>query len=135
VPLEPEGSAERAGKEKGDKIDTPAGGGIIELEPGSYLQLGVIKGGYRLSRRTRATQVPRFVTIWMAYEVRSGNPFKKYTPLDFDVGKEPILIKAEGVKLMLHKENTIQFEVLRADFKLTVTGFDTRRDLRVRTYP
>ena len=135
IPLEPEGGLEKAGREKGDKRDTPAGGGIIELEPGSYLQLGVIKGGYRLSRRTKATQVPRFVTIWMAYEVRSGNPFKKYTPLDFDVGKEPILIKAEGVKLMLHKENTIQFEVLRADFKLTVTGFDIRRDLRIRTHP
>jgi hypothetical protein len=79
--------------------------------------------------------VPRFVTVWMAYEVRSGNPFKKYTAFDFDVSKEPIQIRAEGVKLLLQKENTVQFEVVRADFKVTVTGFDLRRDLRIRTHP
>ena len=88
-----------------------------------------------MSRRTKATQVPRFITIWIAYEVRSGNPFKKYTSLDFDVSKEPIQIKADGVKLMLGKENTIQIEVIRSDFRVTVTGFDTHRDLRVRTHP
>ena len=36
---------------------------------------------------------------------------------------------------MLCRENTIQVEVVRPDFKLTVTGFDTRRDLRIRTHP
>jgi hypothetical protein len=41
----------------------------------------------------------------------------------------------EGVKLMLCKENTLQIEVIRSDFRVTVTGFDTRRDLRVRTHP
>ena len=88
-----------------------------------------------MSRRTKATQVPRFITIWIAYEVRSGNPFKIYTSLDFDVSKDPIQIKADGVKLMLGKENTIQIEVVRSDFRVTVTGFDTHRDLRVRTHP
>jgi hypothetical protein len=36
---------------------------------------------------------------------------------------------------MLGKENTIQIEVVRSDFRVTVTGFDTHRDLRVRTHP
>jgi hypothetical protein len=71
----------------------------------------------------------------MAYEVRSGNPFKKYTPLDFEVSRDPIHVRAEGVKLMLCRENTIVIEVVRPDFNLTVNGFDTRRDLRVRTHP
>jgi hypothetical protein len=136
LPLEPAGDAEKAGTHKSDKESKPLGGGdIIELEPGSYLQLSTIKGGFRLSRRARATQVPRFITIWIAYEVRSGNPFKKYTPLDFDVSQEPIHIKADGVRLMLCKENTIQIEVMRGDFRVTVTGFDTHRDLRVKTHP
>jgi hypothetical protein len=113
----------------------PGSGEFIELEPGSYLQLSAVKGGFRLSRRTRATQVPRLITLWIAYEVRSGNPFKKYTPLDFDVSREPIQIRSEGARLKLCKENAIQIEVVRSDFRLTVTGFDTRRDLRVRTYP
>ena len=136
MPLEPSGNAEKPGKDKfGEENKRPGDEGIIELEPGSYLQLGAIKGGFRLSRRTRATQVPRFITIWVAYEVRSGNPFKKYTSLDFDVSQEPIQVKAEGVKLMLCKENTLQIEVIRSDFRVTVTGFDTHRDLRVRTHP
>jgi hypothetical protein len=136
MPLEPEGNAEKPGKEISDKVNRPIGDrDIVELEPGSYLQLGAIKGGFRLSRRPKATQVPRYITLWIAYEVRSGNPFKKYTPLDFDVSREPIQMKFEGVKPMLCKENTIQIEVIRSDFKVTVTGFDTRRDLRVRTYP
>ena len=136
MPLEPEGSDEKPGREPSDKATKPPGAGeIIELEPGSYLQLSAIKGGFRLSRRTKAMQVPRFITLWIAYEVRSGNPFKKYTALDFDVSREPIRLKTEGVNLMLCKENTIQIEVIRSDFKVTVTGFDTRRDLRVRTHP
>ena len=136
MPLEPIGNAEKPGKDKsGEENKHPGDEGIVELEPGSYLQLGAIKGGFRLSRRTRATQVPRFITIWIAYEVRSGNPFKKYTSLDFDVSQEPIQVKAEGVKLMLCKENTLQIEVILSDFRVTVTGFDTHRDLRVRTHP
>lgn len=136
MPLEPIGNAEKPGQDKSEKENKPPGGGdIIELEPGSYLQLSAIKGGFRLSRRTKATQVPRFITLWIAYEVRSGNPFKKYTSLDFDVSQEPIQVKADGVKLMLAKENAIQFEVIRSDFKVKVTGFDTHRDLRVRTHP
>jgi hypothetical protein len=67
--------------------------------------------------------------------VRSGNPFKKYTLLDFDVSREPIQLKIEGADLMLCKENTIQIEVIRSDFRVTLTGFDTRRDLRVKTHP
>lgn len=135
LPLEEGGGAEKPGKNKGDQRETSHEDMIVELEPGSYLQISAIKGGFRLGRRAKARQVPRFVTVWMAYEVRSGNPFKKYTALDFDVGIEPIQIRAEGAKLMLQKENTIQFEVIRADFRVTVTGFDLRRDLRIRTHP
>jgi hypothetical protein len=136
VPLEPTGNAETPGRQPSEKENAlPGSGEFIELEPGSYLQLSAVKGGFRLSRRTRATQVPRLITLWIAYEVRSGNPFKKYTPLDFDVSREPIQIRSEGARLKLCKENAIQIEVVRSDFRLTVTGFDTRRDLRVRTYP
>ena len=62
-------------------------------------------------------------------------PLRNTPHLDFDVSQEPIQVKAEGVKLMLCKENTLQIEVIRSDFRVTVTGFDTHRDLRVRTHP
>jgi hypothetical protein len=80
IPLEPVGNAEKSGKNISDDGNTSSpslDGDIVELEPGSYLQLNSIKGGFRLSRRTKASQVPRYITLWIAYEVRSGNPFKK----------------------------------------------------------
>jgi hypothetical protein len=121
-----------AGGEKGF-----ADGAIVDLEPGSYLQLSAVRGGggFRLKRRPHSVKIPHFITVWVAYEVRGGNPFKKYTPLDFDLSQKPIQIEVHGARLLLCKENTIQIEVVRGDFRLTVIGFDTRRDIRVRTHP
>ena len=113
------------------KITAP----FVDVIGSSYIQLKPVKGGFRLAKRSKATKVPRYVNIWIAYEVRSGNPFKKYTPLDFDISKPPIRIQIQGAKLLFNKENIIQIEVQKGNFKLTVTGFDMHRDLRVRTNP
>ena len=110
-----------------DDIVERAGLGILQLSP--------IKGGFRLNRRHRATRVPRFITVWAAYEVRSGNPFKKYSHLDFRIDKPPIRIRMEGARMLLCKENIIQIEVQQGDFGLAVTGFDIQRDLRVKIIP
>jgi hypothetical protein len=108
---------------------------FVDVIGSSYIQLKPVKGGFRLAKRSKATKVPRYVNIWIAYEVRSGNPFKKYMPLDFDICKPPIRIQIQGAKLLFNKENIIQIEVQKGNFKLTVTGFDMHRDLRVRTNP
>jgi hypothetical protein len=110
-------------------------GEIIESRSDNYLQLTPIKGGFNLAKKSKSKRVPRYITIWLAYEVRTGNPFKKYTPLDFDVGQPPISIRVTGAGLLLNKHNVIQIEVRQGNFKLTVTGFDTNRDLRVKTNP
>jgi hypothetical protein len=119
----------------GAEAQSHEAGAIVDLVPGSYLQLGAVRGGFRLRRRPGAKQVPKIIAVWVAYEVRSGNPFRKYTPLDFDVSREPIRVRVEGARLLLCRDNTLQVEVVRADFSLTVTGFDTHRDIRVRTHP
>ena len=108
---------------------------FVDVIGSNYIQLTPAKGGFRLTKRPKATKVPRYINIWIAYEVRSGNPFKKYTPLDFDLNKPPIKIQVQGAILLLNKENIIQIEVQKGNFKLTVTGFDIHRDLRVRTNP
>jgi hypothetical protein len=112
-----------------------AEGEIIESRGGHYLQLSAIKRGFNLAKKPDSNRVPRYITVWMAYEVRTGNPFKKYTPLDFDVGQPPIDIRIAGAVLLLRKHNVIQIEVQKGNFKLTVTGFDANRDLRVKTNP
>jgi hypothetical protein len=108
---------------------------FVDVIGSNYIQLTPVRDGFRLTKRPKATKVPRYINIWIAYEVRSGNPFKKYTPLDFDLNKPPLKIQVQGANLLLNKENIIQIEVQKGNFKLTVTGFDRHRDLRVRTNP
>jgi len=55
----------------------------VEIVNSNSLNLSPIKGGFRLSRRLSSIKVPRYISVWTAYEVRSGNPFKRYSPLDF----------------------------------------------------
>ncbi len=118
---------------KGDKKNGAED--LIHVEDKNRLQLTPKKGGFRLKRRPKAMKIPKYITVWMAYEVRSGNPFKKYTPFDFDAGQPPITIDLHGAKLLLKKENVIQIEVQKGDFYLSVKGFDIHRDLRVKIYP
>jgi hypothetical protein len=120
---------------KGGGGDQESDGTFVGVEGSNYLQLNALKGGFGLKRKPSATKVPRYITVWMAYEARSGNPFKKYTAFDFDVSLEPIRIKLSGCKLLLCRENTVQIEVSRGDFKLAIVGFDPHRDLRVKTNP
>ncbi len=108
---------------------------FIESRGQNYLQLNAIKGGFSLTKKSKSRRIPRYITIWMAYEVRTGNPFKKYTPLDFDVSQPPLFIEVSGAKLLLNKHNAIQIEVQQGDFKLAITGFDMHRDLRIKTNP
>lgn len=136
----PAASPEKAGhetkkKEKGDGEEKDGESTFVGVEGANYLQLNSIKGGFSLMRRPKSRKVPRFINVWMAYEVRSGNPFKKYTPLDFDVSKTPIQIKMNGGKLLLCRENILVAEILDVNFKLSVIGFDTHRDLRIKTNP
>jgi hypothetical protein len=119
----------------GPGAETVSDSEIIENRGENYLQLTPIKGGFNLSKKPKSKRVPRYITIWLAYEVRTGNPFKKYTSLDFDVGQPPISIQVTGAALLLSKHNVVQIEVLKGNFKLTVTGFDSNRDLRVKTNP
>jgi hypothetical protein len=110
-------------------------GAHTAVEGARYIQLRPVKGGFRLTRRPEATRVPRVITVWMAYEVRTGNPFKQYTPLDFNVRKKPLRVMLKGAKLRFASDNAIQIRVERGDFQLSVVGFDPHRDLRVKTRP
>lgn len=131
--LEQLGKKEKEVSGEGDKKKSTEP--IVDVIGSNYLQLTPIKGGFRLTKRQKATKVPRYINVWIAYEVRSGNPFKKYTPLDFDVSKPPIRLQIEGAKILLNNQNVIQIEVQRVNFKLSVTGFDMHRDLRIKTNP
>lgn len=107
----------------------------FEAGNAAYLQLHRVKGGFRLSRHAKACSLPRHISVWAAYEVRNGNPFKKYTPLDFDLEKPPMKVIAQGADTLVAQKNALQIEIKDPNFRLQVTGFDINRDLRIKTHP
>ncbi len=78
---------------------------------------------------------PHRFTVKFAYMIPGGNPFNKWSPLDFELDRKDIKIDYEGgdifYKNSSEKENKIAFTVTGNDFKVSVTGFDINRDLAV----
>jgi len=78
---------------------------------------------------------PQTIRIEAAYDVATGNPFKKYNPLDFKLGKNGginISMTTDAAKLISSKENIIRLEVTKLPFKLNAAGFDVNRDLKIK---
>jgi hypothetical protein len=102
------------------------------------LQLHRIEGGFSLvsSESFSPEQTPREVKIRLAYEVARGNAFKKYSPLDFRLGKSGNISMSvssnDDVKVVSADNNEIVLQILKVPFKVTAKGFDENRDLKVR---
>jgi hypothetical protein len=68
----------------------------------------------------------------VAYEMRRGNPFKKYDPHDFRLDRDPVTVKAAGVSNLHCSANRLDFTAALPHFEVDVAGFDLHRDLKVR---
>lgn len=82
-------------------------------------------------RGTGAAKPGTRLTLRCAYEVRRGNPFKKYDSLDFVLGKD-VELDTEGVEQDSIGENTASFRVLDPEFEINASGFDLNRNVVVR---
>ncbi len=69
----------------------------------------------------------------VAYRVRSGNPFRKHSPFDFDLTSEGgIVVQTEGASFRATTVNGFELVPEAAKFQISMKGFDPRRDLVVR---
>lgn len=74
------------------------------------------------------------VKLLMAYDRRTGNPFSRWSPADFTLTD----LQVDSVGCNIHKDlthrdkNQIAFEVNPKEFKVSITGFDTNRDVIAR---
>jgi len=108
----------------------------VHVDPRTkFLRLWRLRGGFRISGDRRATAYPPSIAVQMAYEVRRGNPFTRYEPLDFEVDKPPITVRVRGAKLAICGQNLIQLLLERPDFDLRVTGYDTTATYGLRRRP
>jgi hypothetical protein len=113
-----------------DETDKPK----PDVSPGDrFFRLQQTKGGFRLTKHPKTKTLPKMATVEVAYDVRQGNPFKKYQPFDFELNEPPINIRGTGVKASIIKSNVLQIAIVQPDFSLSVTGFDPHRDLKIKT--
>jgi len=122
----------REGRERKRRTEAPT---MPEPVPAQQrFQILPIRGGFRLRAGPGlfAAELPLLVTVQVAYEIRRGNPFKKYHPSDFRLDRDPVAIRSEGVAGLRRSDRLLDFRVVSADFDVEVSGFDIHRDLRVR---
>jgi hypothetical protein len=100
-------------------------------------RLESIENGFSIRKGPGApdAQYPIRFRARAAYDTATGNPFRKYDPMDFDFSpKSGLKVGAtkSTVKLLKAHENEIEFEVSGEEFRIDVTGFDPNRDLLIK---
>lgn len=119
----------------------PAGGEDVareqiipaELGRDGQLLLSRVRTGFRLRGRLGEGGARR-LEVLAAYEVLRGNPFRRYSPLDFRVDRT-IAVTPRGLAVTARYDNRLELEIEDREFELLVTRFDEHRDLRVRVLP
>ena len=90
-----------------------------------------IEGGFVVRNGdTDGSAPPKVILIRAAYHVRRGNPFKKYHTADFDFSQS-MKTQLTGATVLEEKENILRVKIDSSDFRIEVTGFDPKRDVRV----
>jgi hypothetical protein len=91
-----------------------------------------VDGGFRISGSHDSEMLPEQLSVNVAYDVRRGNPFKKFRPFDFDLSGKGNKISAVGCEVSVTAPNRLVIRPDSIGFEVTVAGFDVQRDLVVR---
>lgn len=93
-----------------------------------------IAGGFTVASTEAAPAPPYLVELRCAYNVRSGNPLKKWASEDFNLAAPPVQVTCDtpGVSVHTVRDNWLLLKVDAPTVRATVTGFDEARDLYVR---
>lgn len=129
--IETQGSSDKPTERPGTEGPGTPDPGVVTAD--RFLQLQRTQQGFRLSARPDANLLPKEIDIEVAYDVRQGNPFNRYSHFDFELNKPPIRVSAKGIKASISKPNMIHIVLEERGFQLLVTGFDPNRDLKIRT--
>ncbi len=112
---------------------TPTGGRPDNLPPSQPKAFRIEKraGGFAIlpDQGITTAQFPMKMRVRCAYDVLSGNPFKRFSEYDFSFYDTSLTIKKNNASFWPTEPNAIDAEADRADFKIEVVGFDPNRDL------
>lgn len=115
---------------RGDESDDSE----VKIEPRpTSIRVTRVPRGFSVQPGSRPPPVPFLVEVKCAYDVRSGNPLKKWDPADFKLGSSEVPIECDGgVRIEKIKGNWVLLRVVDDEFTASVTGFDELRDVFVR---
>ena len=110
---------------KGQEPDKP------EFPPPSppRFRINRLAGGFSVKRGSEEAELPPFLRIRTAYDVRRGSALKKYDPADFSLDEMEVM--AAGATIQKISGNELFVAVNDGDFQIDVSGFDEQRDLLV----
>lgn len=93
------------------------------------------KGGFTVGSAPSLTaeQLPLQLGVEAAYNLNGGNPFKRHSKVDFDFDESELKISATGATYRAESPNRLIIDVTSPSFSVAVAGFDTNRDLVVRS--
>lgn len=98
------------------------------------LVVGTWKDGFVVRKGVAAAILQgRIMVVRAAYDTRKGNPFKKFRVSDFDFSQASPALSFEfsGVDVVGRNQNSLRCRIQTEDFRVRVSGFDKRRDLRI----
>ena len=135
IPTEDTVKDPRKGREdKPGTEDTGTSGGVNMVGKNRFFQLQKLHGGFRLAGTGNGSDqaVPRKAAVWVAYEVRRGNPFRQYQRPDFELDNPPIEMQTEHAEVTRCRGNILVIRIRDPRFSVIVKGFDVHRDIRLR---
>ena len=99
----------------------------------AYFLINRVRGGFKVLPGKEHIDTNALAEIEMAYDVRRGNPLKRYHVGDFRLDNVPIRCTHKGIEILEASKNRITFCITSPeDFHVTVAGFDPNRQVYVR---
>ncbi len=74
---------------------------------------------------------PKIVDVRVAYDIVSGDAFKRHSKFDFDLSDQDIKIDLQNMQMNPLRSNKVRLSIGGPDFKFEASGFDVNRDLVV----
>ncbi len=90
----------------------------------------VVDDGFLISSTSKSINYR--LSVRVAYDTRTGNPFRKYSEFDFDLSELPIEIICSHAKVHDISGNRFIIEPIQDSYQVKVTGFDNERDIIVK---
>lgn len=127
-PVAPKVSHKQGQREAGPGTTEPA---TPPSPSHGWFTISSARGGFRIAGTTRDPGNLRPIRVRVAYDVRTGDPFRKYSSHDFDLKHLSASVELEKVEVVALDRNILEFLPRDCDFRLIASGFDMERDLIV----